>query len=306
MKRLLLYLGTLLTVFIAVSFIATNLLEYGLKLQRKDSFGTLNHLTANSEAHDVIFLGSSLAKNNLDPAVFDSITGFNSYNFGFYAAKIDQNRMILERYLSSSHPAPKMVVLVLEENAVDTLYIKFPPQYYPYREDSIIYNYVAGYDKGIWVLHYAPFLGITQYNDYVKKLGIEGLFSSMKNVNNHKGFDPLTGIHKMTTTRFSDKNIRISEKGYSEMERICVLCRDQNIKLVFLVPPYYYTRKGAVHSGFADQLAALRDKYAIIIMDHTTWPQHVQKSLFYDKAHLNENGARLYTIAFSDSIRALK
>ncbi|HSH65390.1 MAG TPA: hypothetical protein VLB84_06205, partial [Bacteroidia bacterium] len=84
-----------------LSYFIFLLINKGLRNQKNDTFPVINELVNSNSYHDVLFIGSSLAKNNINPLVFDSITHGNSYNFGYPGAKIDHGQMILNRYLNS-------------------------------------------------------------------------------------------------------------------------------------------------------------------------------------------------------------
>src|SRR3954468_23392928 len=193
MFKLLKYLMVLSGITFLISYFAFLFLNHGLRNQKNDTFPVINELVRSHENHEVLFVGSSLAKNNINPLVFDSITHLNSYNFGYPGAKIDHGQMIINRYLHSNHPLPKKVILILEPYVLDTtLEINFPVQFYPYYKDPIIYAYVSKYDEDIKLIKHFPFIGITKYNDYLKNLGITGvLFPNRVTSSLIKGFEPL-------------------------------------------------------------------------------------------------------------------
>ena len=68
---------------------------------------------------DILFIGSSRVHTSINPKVIDSITGLRSFNAGIEGAGFTEFKMIFETYLLS-HPAPKKIILGLDDDSFDT------------------------------------------------------------------------------------------------------------------------------------------------------------------------------------------
>jgi len=311
MVRLLKYFAVLFFCAFAVSYALFSFLNYGLRHQKNDSFGVINELITSNADHRIVFVGSSLSKNNINPLVFDSITGTNSYNFGFYGAKINHSEMIIKRYLSSHHPVPETIFLMLEPYILDSLNkINFPVQYYPYYNDSLIYEYVSKCDEDIKTIASFPFIGITKYNDYLKSLGIAGtLFPNRIAKGLIKGFEPLHGSHMAEIEKASfDKALKsekINDEGLRCFESICRLCQQKKIKLVIVIPPTFLSeriRKKYDVKEFISVLNPFIVKYNMLLLDHTSLDLCYKKELFFDGHHLNDKGANVYSRILASAV----
>lgn len=315
MGRLLKYLLILGATAFVISYLLFAFINYGLRKQKNDSFGVINELVGGNSNYDVLFIGSSLSKNNIDPFVFDSVKGSNSYNFGFYGAKINHSRMMVSRYLHSGHPAPKEIILLLEPYILDSLSkINFPIQYYPYYEDTAIYNYVSKYDPEIKLIKRFPFIGITKYNDYLKSLGLTGVFFPGRTTSAPtKGFEPLNGSHIAEVERtavLTDDPLNmplkhVTKEGLQCLEDICKMCLNANVRLVFVMPPTFLSekiRKKYDVRKFEEALQPFLAKYNVTLLDHTGIDLCKKGELFFDGHHLNKTGAGLYTRILANAL----
>lgn len=313
MYRLIKFLFAIGTFVFLISFSLFSFLNYGFKNQQNDSFAVINHLVKSNENHQVIFLGSSLAKNNINPLVFDSVTGLSSYNFGFYGAKINHTEMILNRYLHSNHPAPKSIFLFLEPVVFDSLMkINFPVQYYPYYKDSIIYNYVSKCDSDIKLIKKFPFIGICKYNDYLKQLGIMGALYPNRVISAPiRGFEPQYGSHiQFAKDEVGKKSnvigiTKITNEGLENLDKICSTCSEKKIQLFFVLPPTFLSekiKKGYDVEKFIAVLTPFINRYKIKLVDHSRIDLCKKEQLFFDGHHLNANGAMVYSKILAGSL----
>jgi hypothetical protein len=69
------------------------------------------------------------------------------------------------------------------------------------------------------------------------------------------------------------------------------LCRKNDIRLIIAVPPNF--RK--VTTGFIPRLEQLLNGYGTVFIYDENKPEYTDPDYFFDKAHLNEEGAKIYT-----------
>ncbi len=316
MSSLLKYILAICLGAFIVSYLFFMFINLGLKNQKNDTFPVIRELVNSVENHQVIFVGSSLAKNNINPLVYDSINKVNSYNFGYPGAKIEHNLMIIKRYLQSNHPAPQKIFIVLEPYVLDsTTEINFPVQYYPYCNDSTIYNFVSKYDPDIKLVKYFPFIGVSKYNDYLKNLGIMGVLSPNRITSALiKGYEPLDAgswkvdaeVARNKTKQIIPTNIKNHNEGLKHLEGICKACSEKNIQLVFVLPPVYH-QKSTVNKtspiAFVAELEPLITEYNILLIDHTQIELSFNKEFYFDWHHLNSRGAKIYTAILANETK---
>ena len=306
MLRLIKYVIVLAGISFLISYSLFVFLNIGLRSQKNDTFPVINELVNNNENIQVLFIGSSLAQNNINPIVFDSVTKSTSYNFGYPGAKIEHSQMIIKRYLNSNHPPPQKILIMLEPYVLDTtLEINFPVQYYPFYKDTIIYNFVSKYDPDIKFIKKFPFLGVTKYNDYLKYLGVSGvLFPNRLTSKLLKGFEPLdknSWKENNELPKNRTKELLISKRKLdpeiNRLEEICKLCSQKNIQLYFILPPTYKGKREKNYNpdNFINDLKLIVEKYNIHLFDNSDIDLCQKKELFFDYHHLNKKGADIYT-----------
>jgi hypothetical protein len=66
-----------------------------------------------SDANDVIFLGDSACRHDIDPVAFEKLTGLSAYNLGMLGMTGPQADVITLKAYLTKHPAPRLVVLCL-------------------------------------------------------------------------------------------------------------------------------------------------------------------------------------------------
>ena len=298
---------------IVISYSVFLFVNYGLRKQKNDTFPELKELLSGNKNFQILFIGSSLAKNNFNPMVFDSLSNQNSYNFGYPSAKISHNYMIINRYLHSNHPSPEKILLVLEPWILDsTVEINFPVQYYPYYKDTMIFNYVSKYDNDIKAIRDFPFIGITKYNDYMKFLGITGVFFPNRTTSILiKGYEPLDEKSwRENGVQMENKLYKVLPKssrnsGIRFLDNICKLCEEKHIQLYFVFPPTYHLKSSKTNydiKTFMNELHPILSKYSIKCIDGTNLDLCQKKYLFFDGHHLNKNGAAIYSKIIAESL----
>lgn len=294
--KLALHLLKIILIAGIISFFSFKLVNLGLQRQKNDAFGTLNTIVNGTEKYDVLFIGSSRTRNHFNPHLFDSISGLSSYNLGIYGIGIAESSMILERYLSSSHPKPQQVVFTVDPGILEhSGKIRFAQQYFPYYQDPIIYNTVKDLDPDMKFVKYFPFLAICKYNDYLKQLAVVRLTgkNQLQRVN-IKGYEPLYGSHIKAVRTYSDK-LRYNKEGMQILDKMCSLCKSNNIKLTLIIPAEYRVDNNTRPLDHS-VLDGVRKKWQLEIFNYSNKELCYRKEFFYDNEHLNTMGADSFTV----------
>lgn len=297
-----------------LSYLFFFVLNEGLHKQKKDDFGTINYLVEPDTNHELIFIGASASKNDINPQKVDSVLNVNSYNFGFYWSKMNQACMILERYLNSNHPKPERVVLFITPSYFNSMGIFPSPTYfYPYFDDEVFVKFAAEYDSTFMMTKKVPFYAASKYTDYVRHMGLIGYIKKSQ-------FDPLKG-HDPQKVVASSKKRKMGEGKQGEniikaetqdnlryLEYFCKMTDENDIELYIVVPPYFHEDKEYpnVLAKFSEMIKPIHTKYSnATLMDYSESYFQDKREYFKDNLHLNSNGANAFSIMLSNDILKL-
>ena len=295
MIKLFKYIFFIIAVSVLLSFVLFSLMNVGLRKQKSDFFGTLNHISQSTENHEILIIGYSLAKNNFNPYVLDSMMHINSYNLGMYAYRINETEMLLRSYLASTHPLPKYILLVIDNNILNPINLEYPAQYYPYYNDSTIYNTISKYDKDMQFVKKFPVFAITKYDDYMKRLAIMGLLQPEKIKSGlYKGFEPLE-VSSLKGNHFENLLRLICNKdGIDLLNSFCALSTARGIKVFFVLPSLYQKQIDVQKNNLYMDNPAIQNivsKFNVGILNYRNSDFSKRKDFYFDQIHLNKNGA---------------
>ena len=276
--------------------------NYGLKKSNKDAYGIINYIIQNKEDNKICIIGNSRAMNDLNPLVFEQEIGVATFNSGNYKNQITEVKLLLDRYLYSNHSKPKAILFVIDGNVLNAdLEISFPPRYFPYYDDSLIYNEIAKVNPEIRAIKKCPAIAITQYTDYMRQLGMISAISPQCWLEN-KGFLPLqTGeFHEGKKTSGLDSKVMFDVSGLKKMMDLCKTMQKLGIKLYLIAPPTFQKNDlDLMKCPFGEALKQFIKKYLkdynVDLLDYTHIDLCLKKKYFYDTYHLNAKGAEVFS-----------
>lgn len=308
MIKLLKYIVIVVVAAFTISTVALYIVNAGLKKQQNDSFYTLNHIFYNNKNYDLLMIGNSRCKNNINPGIVDSVTGISSFNTGNYNFKIIEYKLMLELYLSSGHPKPKYVLLTLDNKVLDTdIEFYFPQQFLPYVNNDIIYNSLKEYANDYFTVRYLPFIGIAKYNDYMKYLSLKGFYKPQPtDPQFYKGFQPMVGGNAGREANKKDADLKPTEKGLRLLDEFFKINEQHNINVFVVLPPFYQNKNepARLNKDFYIDINVVMSRYNnITVFDMTQLPFNYRKELFFDKGHLNSDGAQQFSLIIADSLQ---
>ena len=206
------------------------------------------YLLDNPNKHDVIFFGSSTTYRHIDPLLFDSITGYNSFNMGYAGVgslesdylidnlssllKLDTTLHVI--YLRRSRPgniAKENLHSVKSHYFLDYKRYKIALKYFFGKGDLIqVYRYTVSYLENLFLL--GNIKNIMKYTDiHISSYSREADNSSEQFRINHKGFFPLDIEFEITNK--NALHIRREEYINSEKYLKDTVNNLDNMKLTF-------------------------------------------------------------------------
>lgn len=305
MKKIILYLCC----FIAAVFLIDR--SFGFLFERfifsktysGESGGNLNYLFQKKRDIQFLILGSSRAKNMINPAFINVWKG-KGYNAGVNGVGgVLYMNSIVELALKNDIKPDAIIVQIdvrsFSISESDTRRAEIT-RLYPFIDQSYIlqqYSRQLGYKERVKLN-----LRMYRYNGKVYNI-LTNRFRN--NTGDNNGFNALTGMMTAET-----KNEKIDELGRFDslkidaMNNIIRQCRKHNIKLFVVFPPRY--EDNFSEAKHLNALLSRFDYYGhchfIDMIDIGKFPALQDRSNWKDEAHLNITGANKFTTYLNDSL----
>jgi hypothetical protein len=255
--------------------------------------------------YDVVMLGASRMKNTLNPRIFDSITGLNSYNAGASAARIYEQKMIFDAYLQQ-HQAPKYLLMTLDMVTLETdKYIKLYPDYLTCMDVPQIKALLDKEKIHTTLYHYLPFLVTVEMNDYYKGSILRNLQHQNEIQNGdfmYKGYVSNTADTIIQDKLGNEKDGAYSNESLQALQSIVDTARKHNIKIVFTYAPEYKQLNALSVDNMDDMFALYKsfaEKNGLQFYRHDTLPMCQERRYFANNGHVNRIGADVYSLIYA-------
>ena len=285
LKRLLLFLLLLTVSLPALDFLFSKWMQHS---SRPSIEGWFNLMYEQIDA-DIVIVGSSRAKNHIDPVILDSILHTNAYNLGMSGTRIRLQTAQYDLY-SSHNKKPDVIVFCIDVfSLVSIERVALREQYFPFFWDR-------RFRKAIFpIIHFtASERFIPFYRYYPGELG--GMLKRYPE--SRKGFyafDEQWDSPEVNSVPFEKE-----EPLQALFEQFVENAVEDGVKMVFVLPPLYYEKARRVRAldemleyytefGKKNQIPLFNYYFSDISKDSTN---------FMDPNHLNRKGAE----AFSETL----
>lgn len=243
---------------------------------------------------DVIIVGSSRARHHYYTSILaDSVNAYLGTNYSFYNAGIngqfvDCNACTVESILNRYKPK----LIIFDTNTKEYTTSKSQKRlsrYEPfYKTNTIVKDYL---DRMGWKEIIKVQLNLYKFNS--KALNILGGLILHNNPND--GYFPLYQIMKNTDSKNgkTDSLIKSNDFSVKSFDKMLSSCNDLNIRIIVASSPRYKP------NGDNELIHSICDKYNtpyIELYNNDFFNNHPE--LFYNKSHLNNDGAIIYTKMF--------
>ncbi|MGG9960063.1 hypothetical protein [Ferruginibacter sp. SUN106] len=307
--QLIKYITIILFASLLLSTGATWLTNRGLRHSGVDFYGKINAAGEVDNPTNVLLVGSSRVLKQLDPKIIDSVTGYNSFNYGLNSGTIKTWYNIIN-YSLHFNKNVKLVILNVDYYMFDISDDPYKDAYYyPFEKEApgVILNGTGAVNK----VHQLKIFDIALYDDYAKYAAIDGwLRPNRISGGVYKGYYPnrqLNNFETIADFRASNKQITVTPSGLKLLDSCASLCKKNNVKLVLVMAPYfkqyspekYFTNFNEV----VDSVKAVANKNGIPFLDYTTMSIANDQQYFYNVNHLNSKGAAVYTQAVADTVK---
>ena len=284
LKRLLVFLLLLAAVLPPADF----LFSRRARLSTRPSIeGWYNLLYGQIDA-DLVILGSSRAKNHVDPDILDSVLHTNSYNLGMSGTRIEMQLAQYELYRAHNKKPDVIVHCIDVFSLLPMTRVYNREQYFPFLWDRDFRKKVFPLVRFTLAERFIPFF--RYYPTYMSDLLHRDSSST------RKGFHPLD--LKWDSPTVKPVPFGMEERERSLFEQYVEKASNEGIRMVFVLPPLYYRKQVQNLDKMLDYYTELGNRYQIPLLNY--YPSEIcrDSTNFMDSNHLNRQGAE----AFSDSL----
>ncbi len=290
---------------IALLYAARYLHYRGLLRQQQGYYAKYSTCFFKENHFNVLFLGSSRAEMHYNTALFDSITGLNSFNLSLAGATPQVAFAAFKAYLLHSR-APDYMVYEVDYHALKhrSRGIKEFNNYFPFLQNPVLLQEFNAIDRRMKHFYYNPCFSFpyTGFKNLSTSLhGWLGIPNSTDSLY-YKGYfkeqrrPPLNFIPEKKYYAF----INPTDRSY--LDSIILLCRQNSIKLCLASSPVF--GGGAVELAnkkqMISQLKNIAGIHHLQYFDLSSLPFCNNRHLFIDHYHLNYRGALKFTAVFGD------
>jgi hypothetical protein len=232
---------------------------------------------------EYVFLGSSRVANHIATKEVEKITHKKVVNLGMEGAHLDDNLLQLKLLLHNGVEIEKLFLQVdyqFDDKGKSPIALS---DAMPFIKNPVIRKHLEETNTPNFEAScYVPFY---RYMNAEPKIGFREFVFSLLNkapkINPAEGFTPKQGNNPFGNYALPDKIANENEA----INQIKKLCRENKIKLILFCAPFCSVTKNRDYiTKLKQKLPELRD-----------YSKGYEDSFFYDCAHLNENGALLFT-----------
>ncbi|ANI90166.1 hypothetical protein A9P82_13250 [Arachidicoccus ginsenosidimutans] len=276
-------------------------------LTGEEGAGQVNYFLQNGQQYSCVILGSSRAKQQINPAKLTAIPG-RAFNEGTDAlGDIKYNNVLLDLLLNN-HVCPKYVILQTDaawlaqkENSSEQEIRLF----FPYiGQSKVLGNYIHGmtYQEKLKL-----FLS-KSYRFNGRILNILYNFRNRKLKDKNYGFAPFQeAMDSVTASNYFQKENHIDTSQdllpimQDALKNIIDNCKRHNIRLFIVLPPYFNNEVRNL-SLLKKTINTFNDADIIDMSDIRKFPDLQNRLNWHDYLHLNETGANKFSAYLNDSL----
>lgn len=263
----------------------------------------LEHVLEGQMNKDIIIFGSSVGAGNILAGDIEKEQNLKTYNLSYHGSDVVFHQFLLETLLKFNK-APKRVLLVIDNPFYfqeDALTFR-ADVLRPLAQHSFINNVLIEKEKQPY---YSKFLYLGRLDKDM--LGLKKKATNKNNPLDSFGSQPLLNLDKHPSSIEKTKNVYSLEdedtakvKAFNDIQN---LCKDNSIELLCVFPPSYRTH----NTVFIKRFKTLMDaKVSKVFVYDTSNEAYLNPSSYYDNAHLNVNGAKIFTSELNNYLSSLE
>ncbi|MBL0359240.1 MAG: hypothetical protein IPP72_21285 [Chitinophagaceae bacterium] len=257
--------------------------------------------SAEETTADVLIFGASRAQQQYIPTYIEDSLHLSCYNVGrdgtpfFYHYAVLQ--AVLKRY------TPKMIILDCEYAALKKTTSSYErlspllPLYSNHPEMQPVIQLRSPFEKYKFISHIYP------YNSMLFKIGVANLESNKIKQQDIKGYVAMKGsLHEPLKTIDHTVKYELDSIKVNMLDSFIEQCRQRNIDLYFVCPPYYMNTIGTDYSFAVTKQKAAEKK--IDFIDYSKDSMFLRSpQLFDDTVHVNFTGSKIFSAMIAGELK---
>ncbi|WP_245536764.1 hypothetical protein [Solitalea canadensis] len=253
-----------------------------------------------NKKYDLIILGNSRAVHQYIPTVFEKKLHTSALNAGMEGTGLYYYNVLIRYYLQSHQP--KLFIIDINNRELEASIVG---DKYTAVKFLVPYFNVVPETKEILNLSLIERICFTSnlYRYNTKFYNIYRNSAQCFEDSDFKGYSPFYGNAKRDIRIYEDSAKPIDSERISLLSSIIEECKKKNVKLLFVFSPKQFDDRRTPSRTI---LNSIFKKYDLDVLDFTTDSQFKNNSLFYDAAHLNHDGATIYSKLLSNKIKSLQ
>jgi hypothetical protein len=268
----------------------------------KQQGGELYRITYSIEKtdEDILIFGSSRADHHYHPAVFEKRLNFSFYNTGCDGEHIFYQYAVLKGVLKRY--TPKVVIF-------DFIAAEFDKDRKSYERISNLLPYYDGHPEIRSIIElrgpyekYKLFSKLYPYNSEIFQIAVGDTKYKKSKHEDIKGYIARTEVwDEPIQTKVYPESYPLDSVKINIFESFIKDCIRSGTQLYIVCSPYFFNAPNQEYSILLGKQIA--KKYNIDFFDFSNNPEFTSNSnLFADFAHLNDNGAKVFSEMVIDSI----
>lgn len=250
--------------------------------------------------HDFLFLGSSRAELHYNTRIFDSLTGFNSFNLSLQGATPHMAFAALKAYLVNS-ATPEYIVYEVDYHALKEEPVPFYDfnNYFPFLKNTVLRQEFQSIDNRtnlFYALPYASF-PFTGYKNISTSL--HG-WLNMPEEGNFYYYKGTIFTKQVDTLKFEPSNAHYSfilPNNRRYIDSIIGYCKSKDIKLILCTSPAFggFRINLKNKNQLVEQVENIAKTNGLPYYNFSETWFCADRKLFGDFFHMNPNGGALFT-----------
>lgn len=266
----------------------------------------LFHITKETHDAEMIFIGSSRAKVQYNPKIFDSVLNINTYNLGVSGWPIEMHKAAYDIY-SRKNRNPKYIIFNVDEHLLyEKKGVAFYADFVPFINDSSIIKVLKKYPETLkWQEYYIPMYKYTNLRHLISE-GLKSYFnldSRQKKNKIYKGYFPQhlswnqTSLDRLLKINPNGEYTPIDESAKNIFENWIIDCKKQNITVIFCRLPIYYELSDIERNryNYENYYKKIATKHNIPYLNYNTDSTRYKKEYYIDPTHFNSRTADYYS-----------
>lgn len=269
-------------------------------------FDKTEELVNGKTSYDIILLGNSKIHFGINPYYLDSVTKFNSYNFGYGGSDAEEMLLTTSVYLEHRKP-PKLVIMCLEmyhfikHNNLKTNYFNLY-----YLNDDSIQSKLNSIGYMTHTIKMFPFIKYSFFDEYNRTSIFINKEVPKFDHNIYKGF---INIHRQLNTNpihldLSEVNTtKVSDESVENIKKIITIFQKAGSTVIIIDAPSKSTSSKNMNSYKHISDSLVHQMSNIFNVKYITFNNLFHNDDYYpDAFHVNEQGSRIFSRSLGDSI----